>query len=82
VRAVGPSTAELVVEDDAAPVAQAFEVLEVVVREAGAAVEAEEWHAGAGADAPVPDAPAGDLYVTLLARGGDSTSRRFAAQPS
>jgi hypothetical protein len=52
------------------------------VREAWAAVEAEERHAGAVADAPVPDAPAGNLYVTRLARGGDSTSRGFAAWTS
>lgn len=41
------------------------------MREAGAAVEAEERHAGVVADASVPDAPSGDVYVTLVVRGCD-----------
>jgi hypothetical protein len=43
--AVRSSAAELVVEDDPTSVAEALELLEVVVREAWAAVEAEERHA-------------------------------------
>ena len=70
-RTVGPPAAELVVEDDEATVGEAYEVLQVVVREAGPTVEAEQRHAAAVgvADAPVPDPPAADIDEALLPRG-------------
>jgi hypothetical protein len=65
VRAPAP---ELVVEDDRPPAGELLEILQVVVREAWASVEAEKRNTAALADAPVPDAPPGDVDVTLLAR--------------
>jgi hypothetical protein len=75
VRPVRPPTAELVVEDDAAPVAEPGELLEVVVAEPGPSVQAEERDAVALADDPVPDASARDVDEALVGR---SESLRLA----
>jgi hypothetical protein len=73
VRPVGPPAPELVVEDDAAAVGKALELLEIVVREARTAVEAEQRRTvavgGDVADAPVPDPPAADIDEALPPRG-------------
>jgi hypothetical protein len=49
-------------------VTESLQLLEVIVRKARAAVEAEERHAVAIADGPVPDAPATHVDVALLPR--------------
>ena len=60
--AIGATAAELVVEDDAAVFGEGFEGLEVVVGEAGAAVQAEQRdRVLVVADRAVPDLAAGDV---------------------
>jgi hypothetical protein len=70
---IGSPAAELVVEDDAAAVGEALELLQVVVWESRPAVKAEQRHAVAVgvivADAPVPDPPAADIDEALPPRG-------------
>jgi hypothetical protein len=67
VRAIRAPAAELVVEDDPAPVRQGFERLEIVVSEAGAAVQAEQRsRLGVVAHGAVPDLAAGNVKVTLF----------------
>ncbi len=60
------AAAELVVEDDPAPVGEVGEPLQVVVREAGAAVQAQQRRSATATDALVPDLAAGDLDVALV----------------
>jgi hypothetical protein len=71
VRAFGPPAAQLVVEDDLAAVGERLERLQVVVGEAGAAVQAQQR----GPvflrlpDTAVPDLSAGDVEVALAPAG-------------
>jgi hypothetical protein len=62
---VGTPAAELVVEDDLPLVGQLRERLDVVVAEAGPAVQAEQRDTASVAGDPVPDAPAGHVDETL-----------------
>jgi hypothetical protein len=67
VRAIRTPAAELVVEDDPAPIRQGFERFEVVVSEAGAAVQAEQRGAvGVVAYGAEPDLATGNVEVTLF----------------
>src|SRR5919199_3147970 len=72
---VGLPAPELVVEVDPAPVAEPVQLLEVVVREAGAAVQAEKRDTVAAADASPPDAASRDVDEALVARSADPTGR-------
>ena len=60
--------AQLVVEDDPAPVGQRFQRFQVVVGEAGAAVQAQQRRPAVDrlADGPEPDAAARDLDVAFF----------------
>src|SRR5947208_1535422 len=70
VRTVGPAAAELVVEDHRPAVGELGELLEVVVREARAAVEAEEGNAlPAVVVDDVPHTAAGNVDVALAHEG-------------
>ena len=77
-RAIRASAAELVVKNDPAAVRQGLERLEVMVGEAGSAVQAEQRDGdGFVAHGAVPDLAAGDLDVALfrLHEAGSSLSR-------
>ena len=81
VGAVGAPAAELVVEDHPAPAGQGFQGLQVVVGEAGPAVQAQQRRP-ALAHRAVPDPPARDLDGPLVRRhtwsSGDGPSATVA----
>ena len=68
VGAFGPAAAQLVVENDLPPAGERLERFQVVVGEAGAAVQAEQGGPVVPRlpQAAVPDPAAGDLDVALL----------------
>ena len=79
VRAVGVPAAELVVEDDLPPVGQRFQWLQVVMREARPAMQAQQRRA-ALADRPVPDPAAGNARCNPRPASSCLLSRQ-AARP-